>query len=256
MCTVVFIPGDKEIYFGSLRDESPNRARAIKPVVSELNGVSFLSPKDPMAGGTWMGVNDKGVVIILLNGGFQNHKRNRYYRKSRGLVVTELLASAFPVVEWSLIDMEGIEPFTLVVWSDHNLFQLVWDGRERFRIRLDETLPYIWSSSTLYNSVAKAKREELFQNWIAMNPPISKLTLLNFFNTYSDSENGFIINRGEVTKTLSFSFITLSENNSSVMNYYDLLNYTYSTEKIEIKNALSSSFTMSADLGVKQVQNN
>lgn len=238
MCTVVFIPGDKEIYVGSLRDESPKRPRAAKPEISELNGVSFLSPKDPMAGGTWIGVNNTGNIIVLLNGGFENHQRKNYYRKSRGLIVSELLASEVPVVEWNLVDMEDIEPFTLIVWSNNNLFQLVWDGRERYRIRLDETLPYIWSSSTLYNSDAKIKREELFQNWIAMNPPVSKLSLLNFFKSYNDDENGFMINRKEVTKTLSFSFIELSHSKDVVMSYYDFSTYTYSNKSLPLQTEL------------------
>jgi hypothetical protein len=234
MCTVVFIPGEKEVYFGSLRDESPKRPRAAKPEISEVNGISFLSPKDPMAGGTWIGVNNTGNVIILLNGAFENHQRKSYYRKSRGLIVSELLLSKVPVIEWNLIDMEDIEPFTLIVWSDNNLFQLVWDGRERYRIHLDETLPYIWSSATLYNMDAKAKREELFQNWIAMSPPVSKLSVLNFFKAYSDNENGFMMNRQEITKTLSFSFIELSLYRNAAMSYYDFSNYSYNTAKIDL----------------------
>jgi uncharacterized protein with NRDE domain len=238
MCTVVFIPGDKEIYFGSLRDESPKRPRAIKPETSELNGLSYLSPKDTMAGGTWIGVNNPGNIIILLNGGFENHERKKKYRKSRGLIVTELLASELPVVEWSLIDMQDIEPFTLIVWSDNNLFQLVWDGMERYRILLDATQPYIWSSSTLYNAEAKAVRQESFQNWIAMNPPVSKLSLLSFFKSYNDAENGFIMNRSEITKTLSFSFIELSHNKEAVMSYYDFTAYTYSNELLPLQTKL------------------
>lgn len=256
MCTVVFIPGDKEVYFGSLRDENPRRPRAIKPAITELNGLSFLSPRDPMAGGTWIGVNSIGNIVILLNGGFENHQRKNYYRKSRGLMVTELLASEFPVLEWNLVDLEDIEPFTLIVWSDNNLFQLVWDGQERHRIRLDETLPNIWSSSTLYNSDAKSKREELFQNWIAMNPLVSKLSMLNFFKTYRDDENGFIMNRKELTKTLSFSFIEINKKNNAAMSYYDFSNYSYTSAKIELKGELVSSHAMHAGLEVKQVHSN
>lgn len=238
MCTVVFIPYDKKVYFGSLRDESPKRPRAVKPEISEVSGVSFLAPKDPMAGGTWIGANNKGNVIILLNGAFKNHQRKNYYRKSRGLIVSELLATELPVVQWNLIDMEGIEPFTLIVWSDNNLFQLVWDGRERYRICLDETLPYIWSSSTLYNSDAKAKREALFQHWIAMNPSVSKLSLINFFKANNDAENGFIINRKEITKTLSFSFIELQSKKDIVMSYYDFTNNSYYNKTLTIQTGL------------------
>lgn len=240
MCTVVFIPGEKEIFLGSLRDESPKRAVAIKPALSDLNGIKYLAPKDPLAGGTWTGVNTSGDAIILLNGGFENHQRKSYYSKSRGLIVTELIASKLPLVEWNLIEMEDIEPFTLIVWSDHNLFQLVWDGCKRHRIHLDSTLPHIWSSSTLFSAEAKVKREELFQNWMAMNPPVSKLSLLNFFKNHTDNENGFIMNREGLIKTLSFSFINISKYQSAEMSYYDFLSYSYSSARIELQSEMSS----------------
>jgi hypothetical protein len=234
MCTVVFIPGQQIHYLGSLRDESPKRPRAIVPEIYTAGNKSFIAPKDPMASGTWIGAADTGNAIVLLNGGFGNHQRNSYYRKSRGLIVTELLASDVPVFEWSFIDMVDIEPFTLVVWSDNKLFELVWDGSEKHRKRLDATQPYIWSSSTLYNAEAKAMRQNLFQNWIAMNPPVSKLSVLNFFKSFKNDENGFIMNRMEVTKTLSFSFIELGQNNETVISYYDFSTYTYSSKSLPI----------------------
>lgn len=255
MCTVVFIPGFKEVYFGSLRDESPKRPRALKPSIKDYNGMCILSPKDPLGSGTWVGVNSTGNVIILLNGGFENHEKKDYYRKSRGTIVSELLAGSMPVVEWNLFNLEDVEPFTLIMWSDNNLFQLVWDGQKRSRIRLDETQPYIWSSSTLYNSEAKAIREELFQNWIVMNPPVSKLSLLNFFKTYTEAENGFMMNRSEIIKTLSFSFISIVEDYNATMSYYDFLNYSYSTEEIALQK-VDKNCMQPGDLLIKQTQNN
>lgn len=234
MCTVVFIPGKNNFYLGSLRDESPKRARALAPEIYTECENTYMAPKDPMAGGTWIGVTNAGNAIVLLNGGFENHQRKNYYRKSRGLIVTELLASAVPVVEWSLIDMQDIEPFTLIVWSDNNLFELVWDGTEKHRTRLDAELPHIWSSSTLYNAEAKAVRKELFQNWIAMNPPVSKLSILNFFKSFDDAENGFIMNRNERTKTLSYSLIEFYPHDNAVFNYYDFMLYSYSIKKLNL----------------------
>lgn len=239
MCTVVFIPGNKAVFLGSLRDESPKRPRATKPAVSEIDGLSFLAPTDTMAGGTWLGVNSIGNIIILLNGGFENHSRKNYYRKSRGLIVTELLALAQPVIEWDMMEMEDIEPFTLIIWANNNLYQLVWDGNKRHKIQLDQTLPYIWSSATLYNAAAKAKREQLFKNWMAANPLVSNLSLLDFFKSYHDAENGFMINRNESIKTLSFSSIKLAENNKAVMCYYDFFTPSYSNKLLPLQSELN-----------------
>ncbi len=234
MCTVVFIPGSESIALASLRDENPGRAKALAPFIDTRDGVSFLSPKDPAGGGTWFGVNQWGSGIVLLNGGFENHARQKSYSKSRGLIVADLLTSAMPVVDWSLMDLENIEPFTLIVWSEKNLFQLVWDGAEKHRLRLDAALPHIWSSATLYNTAARDAREEFFQNWIAMNPPVSKLSLLNFFKSFEDAENGFLINRNGKMKTLSYTFTEFTQDGTAEMNYYDFLNYSYHSSSISI----------------------
>lgn len=232
MCTVVFIPSHNKHYLASLRDESPERATALAPQVYASGRANYLMPKDALAGGTWIGISTHKTVIVLLNGGFKNHSRKKGYVKSRGLIVTELLLSALPVVDWQLMDLSHIEPFTLVVWSDNNLFELVWDGDKKHRSRLDATVAHIWSSSTLYNNTSKAAREDLFQDWIAMGPPIDKRSVLRFFKSTEDSENGFIINRHEKIKTLSYSFVELSDTNTALLDYYDLQNYTHHTASI------------------------
>lgn len=231
MCTVVFIPNKKGGYFASLRDESPKRPMALTPSINEKNGVKYSAPADALAGGTWVGFNEMGNVIILLNGGFENHKKAKNYQKSRGLIVKELLSSEMPVIDWQLMDLAHIEPFTLIVWSEKLLFQLVWDGKTNHRNRLDSSIAHIFSSATLYNNESKVKREDLFSNWLAMNPPITKLSLLRFFQSFDDKQNGFIINRNEEMKTLSYSFIELNENEIT-MSYYDLERYIYQSASL------------------------
>ena len=221
--------------FAALRDEDRKRAKAATPIWQADNNVMYLSPVDPVGGGTWIGVNEKGHVIILLNGGFEKHTDSGPYLKSRGIIVKELLTSAMPVVDWMLMDMENIEPCTLVVWADNNLFELVWDGTEKHRIRLAMDTPYLWSSSTLYNNKIKIYRRELFENWMATNPSISKKALFDFFNSFTDDENGFIMNRSERIKTLSYSFVELTDNEAAVMEYLDFQNLTDKTAAITVK---------------------
>ena len=240
MCTVVYIPNNGASYFASLRDESPLRPKAFLPKINEENDIKFLSPIDAYAGGTWIGVNDFNSVIILLNGGFENHIRKKFYRKSRGLIVLELLSCELPVVDWNLMNLEDVEPFTLIVFSDDNLFQLVWDGINKTRILLDATIPHIFSSSTLYSQDAKANRKDMFDNWIAMNPPISKLSLLNFFKSFNNKENGFIIDRSSTMKTISYSFIELQHRHIASFSYYDFINFKFTSIDISITKNLSS----------------
>jgi len=233
MCTVVFIPDNKKVFFASLRDESPLRERAMAPDIFTDSNVSFLSPKDPAAGGTWIGANDHGNIIILLNGGFENHQRKNYYRKSRGIIVSELLAIESPAKEWTGIDMKDIEPFTLILWNEKELLRLTWDGIKKHTIQLDATIPHIWSSATLYNTEVRDQRTYLFKKWIATAPIASKRSVLNFFKTFIDPTNGFIMNRDEKIKTLSYTTIEINHGKAE-MNYYDLAADTISTRSIEL----------------------
>lgn len=232
MCTVIFIPKGDSFYFASLRDESPLRPVAWTPSIRELSGVQILSPMDAKAGGTWIGISAWGNIIILLNGGFENHTKTAQYRKSRGEIVTALLAAAAPVEDWEKMDLENIEPFTLVVWMQHQLYQLVWDGMNKHQLKLETDKPYIWSSATLYNSAAKLKRNELFNNWITLNMPVSSASLMEFFKSHMDNENGFLMNRNDCTRTLSYSFVELQKNNEADFEYTDFLNHTTCREKI------------------------
>lgn len=234
MCTVVFIPNKNKYFFASLRDENPLRARAFAPAINTTDSVQYLAPIDALAGGTWIGANQLGNIIILLNGGFENHERKTSYKKSRGLIVKELMGCKKPVEDWSLMNLTNIEPFTLIIWSQAKLYQLVWDEENKSQTELNANSPHIFSSSTLYDQVAKTNRKTLFENWIIKEPQIDKSSVLGFFNAIIDKENGFIINRAPNLKTISYSFIELENGKEVSFNYSDFIDNSSSISKIEI----------------------
>lgn len=171
MCTVTYIPIDNERFiFTSNRDESPMR-KTIPPSDYVEEGVQMVYPKDELAGGTWIGLSEKQRLVCLLNGGFEKHKRNSYYRMSRGVVVKKLLEVSNPVEAIHEFDFENIEPFTIVLvdWSDSlKAYELVWDGgKKHFNVLKNE--PKIWSSSTLYDMETKKARTAWFNEWLSGN---------------------------------------------------------------------------------------
>ena len=234
MCTVLYIPKAGRQIFASLRDESPKRPKALAPMVYGLSPSCYIAPLDSLAGGTWIGATEDGNVIILLNGGFHNHERQVKYAKSRGLIVTELLGETLPVVSWCLMDLEGIEPFSLVVWSEQLLFHLVWDGVEKHRLLLDPHIPHIWSSSTLYDAAAKARRKAQFEAWITRATSMDKHALLAFFKANSDTENGFLVNRAEQIKTLSYSYLEYEHHESLRYSYCDFQSNIFINQRLEL----------------------
>ena len=67
MCTATWLihRDGFELYFN--RDESVRRGAAHAPEILELDGVRCLAPRDADAGGTWLGVNEHGLAVGLLN---------------------------------------------------------------------------------------------------------------------------------------------------------------------------------------------
>lgn len=207
MCTVIYIPTSQGALFSSCRDEDPARAAAVHPQVVKGDTGWLLYPKDAAANGTWAGIHEKGHVIILLNGAFKKHERNNNYKRSRGLIVRELLDSINPLQKWDSLNLQHIEPFTLLLWHLQQLYECVWDGNDKHKKRLDSDKPFIWSSSTLYNDKIKQLRSSWFNEAIKKNKLNTSEELFYFLNIHNDATNGFVMKRNEKIQTLSISLI-------------------------------------------------
>lgn len=236
MCTVSFINSNNTVVITSNRDEKVLRPSAVPPKSYICNGKNILYPKDPKAGGTWFVVDADGTVLVLLNGGIIKHTPQIMYRKSRGLIALDIICSNSPRDFWNEINLEDIEPFTLILYQDKKLYELIWNGLIKRTSQLDETQNHIWSSVTLYSEEIRKKRSGWFANFLKDKKEITALDMLGFHrNTEGDdSENGLIINRENTLKTLSITQI-LIEQNKSVLEYHDLVNEKeFSTRFISI----------------------
>lgn len=208
MCTVTFVPqSDSSFVLTSNRDEAPNR-NTLPPRVYVVDGVQVLFPKDELAGGTWIGASDRKRIICLMNGGFQSHERKASYRMSRGVIVTDLLSSEDAAAAIASYDFSDIEPFTIVMvdWSEGvRLFEMVWDGTDA-HLTEKPIGPHIWSSSLLYSSEIKRKRELWFSEFLKKQKQPSEKELLQFHKNAGEgnSEIDLIMDRSFVkTKSIS-----------------------------------------------------
>ena len=182
MCTVSFLPLENDNFIlTSNRDETALR-KTISPKIYQENDVELLYPKDAFAGGTWIGASNHKRIVCLLNGAFEKHQRKEFYRKSRGIIVTELLAVEDAVSEIHQTNFIDIEPFTLVLIDfkkELKIFELIWDGEKKYFQQLDLT-PKIWSSATLYNQEMTSEREVWFADWLQENKVFSQDKILTF----------------------------------------------------------------------------
>ena len=224
MCTVTFVASNNKFIITHNRDEKTLRPSAIEPQLYNVNNQPILFPKDPQAGGTWFSVSQNGAVLVLLNGAEEKHKALSVYRKSRGLIVLDLISSKSVIKEWETLNLHDIEPFTLVFFDNESLFQLQWNGTEKITIQLDKNKPHIWSSATLYPKEIRQERAAWFKLFLQNKTNITADDLIDFHrNTEtSNTENGLIINRNNKLKTLSITQ-TVIENNKTTTRYFDLI---------------------------------
>ena len=130
MCTVTYIPVNNKYFISSNRDEKSNRGQAIPPAVYRQNDKMLIFPKDPDAGGSWIALHENGNAAVLLNGAFEKHDPLPPFRKSRGLIFLNIISQEKPVRYFQQADLLQIEPFTLVIAENNNLYECRWDGNE------------------------------------------------------------------------------------------------------------------------------
>jgi len=214
MCTVTYIPQPEGGFlFTSNRDEAPSRSS--KEIASKKldNDVEIHFPKDAKAGGTWIAVSNDNRLICVLNGAFERHEHQPPYRLSRGIMALEFFEYESALEFFEAYEFEGMEPFTLVIVDNGNLFDFRWDGKEAYMSMLSEENCHIWSSATLYNSEIKEKREALFSDWLSTKKSISKEDILDFHHNgkIGDPYYDLVMNRGNKVRTVSITSVISKE---------------------------------------------
>jgi len=95
---------------------------------------AFLAPKDPRAGGTWLGCNSYETIIGLTN---RDASRPDKRRRSRGLLCTELLQAAFPSDAAKVLQNElarrRYNGFNLFCAGPGQAFVVRYEGRPVFQ---------------------------------------------------------------------------------------------------------------------------
>lgn len=235
MCTVTYIPlGNNDFILTSSRDVPYKRERASHPEKYVEEGIDLWYPKDGKAGGTWIGLSSKKRLICLLNGAFKYHTSRSNYKKSRGLIVIELLRAKNLKTALKTVDLIGVEEFTLTIidWGQKlELIEFVWDGVDK-HLKLMPQEPHIWSSSTLYDENVKQLRRNWFADWQKQND-FSQDHILNFHhNAGIGDPNIDVLMDRKLGGTVSITSIK-KEDNSISLNYEDVKEHRKSELSID-----------------------
>jgi hypothetical protein len=156
------------------RDELLTRPVARPPEIRLLGDRRAVTPIDPTSDGTWVGVNDAGVALALLN---VNRRDGLTFgeRSSRGRIIPSLLHgdNADHVFNAAAqIDPQRYPPFRLVIIVGLRWGEILSDGRQLdVQAHPFDATPLVFTSSSLGDDLVEQPRRELFSRTV--RPPTS-----------------------------------------------------------------------------------
>jgi hypothetical protein len=116
MCTLSVVARENGYLLGMNRDERIERGAGCGPEAREIDGTRVIYPTDG-EGGTWIGVNEQGIALALLNWNEFPVAVNTPKRRSRGLLIAAVLASRSLGelrAQIEVFHFEGMSPFRLI----------------------------------------------------------------------------------------------------------------------------------------------
>lgn len=149
MCTVTLIARRTGYVLGMNRDEQLTRAQALPPAWQRCGSRYALFPAEP-GGGTWVGVNDAGITLALINW-YSVTARAARRPISRGEIVRLALPAAGPAcVDAALAaaPLRRVAPFRLIGVFPSSQSVIEW----RWNLDRVERVPHPWQTSAWFSS--------------------------------------------------------------------------------------------------------
>lgn len=213
MCTVSWVHTATGYELFCNRDERHTRPLAWPPRLRERHGVRFIAPIDGESGGTWIGVNQYGLTLALLNryDVLAGPPREEYL--SRGWLLLELLDSVAPLHVQQRLQarrLTAFQPFTLAavaVSEPACLFQ--WDGCQlTIEDKAEAQLP-LTSSSFATAEVVAERRAQFAQ--LPLNADHSSSVLANYHQSHTPAPGAFsVCMHRDNAQTVSYSHIQVA----------------------------------------------
>lgn len=228
MCTLALYFGlfdNAPLLVAANRDEHYDRPSA-EPFFSNTSP-KILAGRDLRAGGTWLGVNEYGLVVGILNRRVNGDPLPQATLRSRGLLSMDLLAhksAAAAAASFTAHD-SAYNPFTVMFADRANAFAAYNHGDRIATRRLDAGL-HVFSSAAegdIGSPKAERAREKFaeaisghsasygFASWIG---PLQKVLADHTFEDGSNDPGDAICVHRQDSGTVSSSIVVLAEANS------------------------------------------
>jgi hypothetical protein len=212
MCIISFYKQNDKIILTHNRDEKISRTASLEVEERKWNDKTFFSPVDKAKNGTWIFYSEQYIACIL-NGGREKPKGFKTkYKKSRGIILLNLMKYDSVQDYLKSESFEDIAPFTIFVFErvSKKTFLLFWDEKKLEIKDLTDNEFVFRASSTLYSLERIHDLENIFHKF---NKPSSKAIL--------DIHQSIVMKDGDVEKGKATTSITqiIADSSSVSMKY-------------------------------------
>lgn len=235
MCTLALyfkVLRDHPLLVAANRDEHYDRPSAPPAIVGSCPAI--LAGKDLRAGGTWLGVNEYGVLVGILNRRQKPASLPRDTYRSRGLLCLELLRlKGVKDLDQVLaaLNPNDYQPFTVVCADAESACAAYNNDQSIEQIRLADGL-HVFSNSFEFGAPSD-KTNRVYQAFSKIAEPGNRLLGEQDYviraakvlgdHASSDHSNGpreAICVHGDISGTVSSSIICLSDAARQFRTYY------------------------------------
>lgn len=173
MCTVTIHRASDRLLVTMNRDERRDRAPE-RPPELHRGDICWLAPSDSERGGTWMAVNERGVVACIMNGylaGEGPAPPTTANARSRGEIVPWLMpcgdATDMRRALEHGFDPERYPSFTLMLADSNTIHSFAWRGSGALEHETHNAEWNVFSSSSWRTQEVVAWRTRAFEDWLA-----------------------------------------------------------------------------------------
>lgn len=242
MCTVTVLPSENDFVLTMNRDERRTRKEdGLRRAVE--GGVSFCYPIDAQAGGTWIGVNDRGIAACLLNNYKTPTSRDA---RSRGEIVSSALAcGGMTEVSTFLkdLDVTPYNAFECLVLSLGEIHHFSWNKADYNRQKLSRDKPIMLTSSSERLRQVTQYRLRLFNQWQARQT--DDVGLFHLQQQKSQKRSAVFMSR-ELTHTKSLVQVNVTEQQCQ-LDYFDNQTLCANSGLLELQSTDSHSMPVVAE---------
>lgn len=196
-----------------------------------VGDIQLFYPVDDESGGTWLGVNNQGVILCLLNY-YRGQGQSRVIEnaKSRGFIIPETLQQGgFSSVYDFLIKLnyQSFNPFELFLICHQHKYHFQWNGMDYHYHEIHSNPWFMFASSAINTEEVVAYRQQLFKDWCTevgseINDPDEILKGFHLIQTNGRETHSVLMER-ENSHTKSIAQVTLDKRKLRLRYFPEIL---------------------------------